>query len=139
MQTFAALRPLHSIEPGEAREEYWAFYLQIDANIRKLPFKFAHGVIYSAVGGQPQSMSQELQSAVKAAKDQFLELNFKLNRPRSWFAVNDKHYKEYTLGDDPQILTRLLSGTLADDIAGEFIQLFDDWSGRIEHLNLLLG
>jgi hypothetical protein len=126
--------PAISIEPREVRGECWSFYLQINASVRKLPFKFAHGIVCSQAGGQPQVMSKELQAALKGVKDQFLEMNFKVNTS-NWLAVNEKDYKEYALGDDPQVLTRLLNGILADDVAGLFIELFNKWADKIEHLN----
>jgi hypothetical protein len=136
-QRVAERWPAVSIEPNPGREDYWAFYLQIDANTNRLPFKLAHGVVCSVAGGKPHLMSEELTDAVNATKDRFVERGFKV-MTSNWLAVTQLPYRYQTLGDDPDVLASLLSGTLADDISDKLIQLFEDWSGAIEKLNSMI-
>jgi hypothetical protein len=130
--------PAISLEPRSIAAKQWSFYLSMDAT--KVPFWFEHGIVYSEQGGQPQSMPQQLQVMVNQLEDEFVKLGFntKKGRGHSWFAHTDRPYKQYALGDDPPLLDGIFGGKLADAIRDEFVQLFVDWSKRLEYLNSLL-
>ena len=132
--------PYIDVKPRPASDRCWRFYLQMAA--KDLPYTFRHGIGYEPdKGGRPQSMSQKLQAEVEKIERLFKAEDLKV-RPwpdAEWFSYTDKPYKRYTLGDDPQVLKHISTGALADWIANEFFEFFDEWSPKVELLNSLLG
>lgn len=126
-----------SLEPVISADKSWSFYFSMDAT--RVPISCEHGIVYSEKGGQPLSMSKGLQAAVSEVENEFVKLGFNVKKSpnHGWFAKTYKPYKR--LGDDPPVLQGIFDGTLADEIACEFVQLFADWSQKIERLNSLLN
>jgi hypothetical protein len=132
-----------NVMPHPASDSYWYLCLELNARKNELPFTLSHGVAYQPddTGGRPQSMSQKLQAEVEKIEGLFKDKGLKV-RPwpnERWFSWTDKPYKRYTLGTDPRVLTKISSGALADEIADEFSQFFDEWSSKIERLNSMIG
>jgi len=128
------------VKPRPATDRCWRFYLELAA--KDLPYKFKHGIGYEPDnGGRPKLMSPKLLAEVEKIERLLKEEGLKV-RPwpeEKWFSITDKPYKRYTLGDDPEVLKQISSGVLADWIANEFFEFFDEWSPKVELLNSLLG
>lgn len=94
-------------------------------------------------------MSPELSIAVSEAEKRFKQKGFVTERKRrepllegkpgsAWLAQDKQVYRNWTIGDRPELMVSLSKGSLAEYVAAEFVQLFDQWHGDLERLNALL-
>jgi hypothetical protein len=144
--------PCIYIQPKHQRRAFWYFELGLDA--RKIPYTFVHGIALDCdrqtrIKGKPKVMSQQLETAVRELEQRLKQRKLVTERNRTeassddkpgsaWLAKDKKVYRNWTIGDKPAVIIRLSEGTLADDIAAEFVQLFTRWHADVERLNKLL-
>jgi hypothetical protein len=126
------------IAPNGDRE-WRCWYFSLSMNASDLPFKLEHGVISPDKSVLP-TMSPTLSAEAKKIEDQFKIHKFRTGPTTGgWLGKTDRPYKRCTLGDDPQVLTRLSHGSLVGEITEEFLDFFNSWSSQIKQLNSLLS
>lgn len=121
----------------QRHEPYWSFWFEMEAD--DFPLTFEHGVCFPEEGGKPGSMSSKLRAEVRKAESNFSDEKFRVRQPtNNWFSSTDKPYTRLSLGDRPDVVKKLVSGALVDEVCDEFMNFFEKWSPVVEGLNALL-
>ena len=128
---------------------HWSFYLQLEraleSTTQKLPLRFCHGIIYSDDGPrrcEPVKKSMPLTDMLAKLRIRMKAYGLTVS-PAShsanwWFSSSKKAYDLYSLGDKPQVVSKIHSDVLAQEIGIEFKTLFDEYSDDLRELNAAL-